>query len=61
MVGEYVNREVNAIFVNQKVPDYLNQILIALIPKRIGSESVRHYRPISLCNAAYKIISKSLT
>lgn len=57
MVGEYVNREVNAIFVNQKVPDYLNQTLIALIPKQIGSESVR----ISLCNTAYKIISKSLT
>lgn len=37
MVGEYVNREVNRIFVNQKVPDYLNQTLIALIPKQIGS------------------------
>lgn len=60
MVGESVNREVNGIFVNQKVPDYLNQTLIALIPKQIGSESVSHYKPISLCNTAYKIISKSL-
>jgi len=37
-----------------------NHTLIALIPKRLGASSVHHYRPISLCNIIYKIISKLL-
>jgi hypothetical protein len=35
-----------------------NHTFIALIPKRMGASSVHHYRPISLCNIIYKIISK---
>ena len=48
----------NQIFASQKVPDYLNQTLIALIPKQLGSETVNQFRPISLCNTVYKIVSK---
>ena len=48
------------IFANQKIPDYLNQTLIALIPKQLGPETVSQYRPLSLCNIVYKIISKIL-
>ena len=48
------------IFANQKIPDYLNQTLIALIPKQLGPETISQYRPISLCNTVYKIISKIL-
>ena len=45
-------------FRKQEVPEYLNQTLIALIPKQLGPEIVSHYRPISLCITVYKIISK---
>jgi len=36
----------------------LNKTYITLIPKIKNSESVSQYRPISLCNFSYKIISK---
>ena len=48
------------IFASQKVPNYLNQTLIALIPKQLGPETVSQFRPISLCNIVYKIVSKIL-
>jgi hypothetical protein len=37
-----------------------NHTFIALIPKTKGSHSVHHFRPISLCNIVYKIITKIL-
>jgi hypothetical protein len=37
-----------------------NHSFIALIPKRLGASSVDQFRPISLCNIIYKIISKIL-
>ena len=48
MVGNSVKSEVKSIFANQRVPDYLNQNLVALIPKQLGPEEVSQYRPISL-------------
>lgn len=38
----------------------LNQTIITLIPKTPNPERLDHYRPISLCNFAYKIILKIL-
>jgi len=35
-----------------------NHTFIALVPKQLGPSSVNHFRPISLCNIIYKIISK---
>lgn len=38
----------------------LNQTNIALNPNVKGSQTPKDYRPINLCNVAYKIITKTL-
>ena len=58
VVGESVKKEIKEVFRKQKVPEYLNQTLIVLIPKQSGPETVNQYRPISLCNTIYKVIAK---
>jgi hypothetical protein len=47
-------------FRNNHLPRELNHNFLALIPKTNGSHSAHQFRPISLCNIAYKIISKIL-
>lgn len=39
----------------------INYTFLALIPRTINASNVGDYRPISLCNALYKIIAKVLT
>lgn len=46
------------VFVERKVPDFLNRTHIALIPMIQGPETMGNYRPISLCNTVYKVITK---
>ena len=53
-----VINEIKKVFRERKVPAYLNQTHIALIPKIKGPEIIENYRPISLCNSIYKIIFK---
>lgn len=60
IVGDSIKEEVKKVFRKRKVPDYLNNTSIVLIPKVQGPESIRSYHPISLCNSVYKIISKVL-
>ena len=43
------------------MPREVNCSLIVLIPKISNPSTVNHFRPISLCNVIYKIISKLLT
>lgn len=43
------------------MPKDLNKTLIALIPKTDSATHVSNFKPISLCNLVYKIISKILT
>ena len=60
IVGNSVREEVENVFLTRKVPDYLNKTHIVLIPKIQGPETIGNYRPISLCNSIYKVISKVL-
>jgi hypothetical protein len=47
-------------FYSNKLLQEQNHTFIALIPKRLRASVVQHFRPISLCNIIYKIISKLL-
>uniref|UniRef100_A0A2N9HJ77 Reverse transcriptase domain-containing protein n=1 Tax=Fagus sylvatica TaxID=28930 RepID=A0A2N9HJ77_FAGSY len=57
-VGDSVVNEVRKIFSNGRMPKYLNKTLISLIPKCLGPETLSQFRPISLCNTVYKIVTK---
>ena len=60
LVRDLDKKKIRDIFERQEMPAFLNQTLIVLIPKQLGPEVVGHYRPISLCNTVYKIVSKIL-
>ena len=57
-VRSFVCEEIKRIFEHGMVPSYLNETLISLIPKCQNPESLSNYRPISLCNSVYKVVSK---
>ncbi|KAK9987983.1 hypothetical protein SO802_028222 [Lithocarpus litseifolius] len=57
-VGDIVKEEVKQAFFQRKIPEYLNSTSIVLIPKIQSPKSIGSYRPISLCNSVYKIITK---
>lgn len=59
-VRKSVCEEVKAIFMYGVFPDHLNDTLVTLIPKYQSPESLNNYKPISLCNSVYKIVSKIL-
>ena len=40
------------------MPEYLNRTHIVLIPKIQGPKTLGNYKPISLCNTVYKIVTK---
>ena len=58
IVGSLVVNIVKKVFMERKVLKYLNKTHIELIPKIQGPETIGNYRPISLCNTVYKIITK---
>ena len=56
--GDSMRKEVEKVFIERKVPEYLNNAHIILVPKIQGPETFGNYRPINLCNSVYKIITK---
>ena len=58
IIGEDLTDEVLLAVNNKKVPEGWNDTTIVLIPKVENPESITQFRPISLCNVVYKVISK---
>jgi len=61
IVGENIFQMVKEAFVGGSLPPGLNDTTLVLIPKVQFPENVRQFRPISLCNVSYKIITKTIT
>lgn len=60
MVGPTITEEVQWFFDTGMFPNAWNQTNLFLIPKIDHSRTMKDFRPISLCNVIYKIISKIL-
>ena len=58
VVGKLVMEEIKMVFAEKRVPEYLNKTHISLIPKVQGPKMLGNYRPISLCNSMYKVLTK---
>jgi hypothetical protein len=58
IVKDVVLSSVWDFFENNHLLKEQNHTFIALIPKKLGASTVHQFRPISLCNIIYKIISK---
>jgi hypothetical protein len=43
-----------------RMPQGVNDIAIVLIPKKDNLELLKEFKPISLCNVIYKVVSKCL-
>ena len=60
----YINfdllRMISAFLSKAKVGGNTNSSFLALIPKEVNLASFDRFRPISLCNASYKILAKLL-
>lgn len=59
-----INRDftiaVQSFFIYGFLPKGVNATTLALIPKVLGAETLKDFRPISCCNILYKVISKVL-
>lgn len=60
MVGPKIQSEVLAVLNGGPMPEGWNETTIVLIPKVKNPERITEFRPISLCNVLYKLISKVL-
>jgi hypothetical protein len=59
-IGESITKEVLEALQSGVIPPGWNDTAIVLIPKVNEPELITQFRPISLCNVLYKIISKVL-
>ena len=57
-VGTSVVNEVFKVFQSSTMPPHQNETLITLIPKHPRANCLASFRPISLCNTMYKVVTK---
>lgn len=60
IIKEQVYELVLNVLHGKGMPDHLNDTFITLIPKIDSPQNPSQFRPIGLCNVAYKIISKAI-
>jgi hypothetical protein len=60
IIKEEVIRAVKHFFETGIIPDGVNETIIVLIPKSNDAEDIKDFRPISLCNVIYKVVSKCI-
>ena len=61
VVGDEVTKAILSFFSSGKLLQQIKHTFITLVPKSPKASSLSDYRPISCCNALYKIISKVLS
>jgi hypothetical protein len=60
IIGDSIVKEVLDAINNKAIPEGWNDTVIVLIPKVESPEKISQFRPISLCNVLYKVISKMI-
>ncbi|RLN35951.1 hypothetical protein C2845_PM03G26230 [Panicum miliaceum] len=60
LMKEDIVRAVQEFFRTGDMPQGVNDTAIVLIPKSLHPEKLSEFRPISLCNVIYKVVSKCL-
>ena len=60
LLSEELTKTVLSVVNSRVIPEGWNITTIVLIPKVDTPESITQFRPISLCNVIYKVISKML-
>lgn len=61
MLGDELTDEVQHAINDAVIPEGWNDTTIIMIPKVDNPDKVAQFRPISLCNVVYKVISKVLS
>lgn len=56
-----IMKMVEEFFRTGKLEEDINKTSICLVPKKLYAKRLEEFRPISLCNVAYKVISKLLS
>jgi hypothetical protein len=60
IIKKQIINAVKDFFSSRIMPAGINDIAIVLIPKSNEAANLKDYRPISLCNVVYKVISKCI-